>query len=59
MSNVNIFQEPAKTLPKSDSQIVRIPFDTQEIGGRKGHIPSPSKAGDLSIQHVPNASSKT
>ncbi len=59
MSNTNIFQEPAKTLPKSDSQIVRVDFETQELGGRKGHIPSPSQASDMSIQHVPNASSKT
>jgi len=56
MSNVNIFQNATKTVPKSDEQIVRIDFTESQIGGRKGHIPTPRQAGDLSISHVPNAS---
>lgn len=54
----NIFQDPTKSLPKKDSQIVRVPFEQQELGGRTSHIPSNSKSGSMSIQHVPNAGSK-
>lgn len=54
----NIFQEPAKTIPKQDSQIVRVPFDTQEIGGRKDHLPGQAK-NDMTISHVTNQGGKT
>lgn len=54
----NIFNDPTKALPKKDSQIIRVPFEHQEIGGRTSHIPSNPKSGALGIQHVPNASSK-
>lgn len=50
----NIFQDPSKRIPRQDGQIVRVPFDTQEIGGRKEHLPASSKAGDMAISHVPN-----
>jgi hypothetical protein len=53
MSNVNIFQNGAKTVPKSDSQIVRVIFEKADLAGRP---PSSSQAGELGIQHVPNAS---
>lgn len=53
----NIFQDPSKTIPKSDSQIVRVPLDTMDIGGRKEHLPASSK-NDMSISHVPNQGSK-
>jgi len=55
----NIFQDSTKTVPKSDDQIVRVRMDENEIGGRKDHLPSQGKSPDLSIQHVPNAGSKT
>ena len=55
MSNFNIFQNPTKTVPTSDNQIVRVPMDSQEIGGRKDHLPAGGKSPDLSIQHVPNS----
>ena len=55
MSSVNIFQNSTKTLPKSDDQIVRIDMDKSDIGGRKSHLPSQEKSGDLSLSHVPNA----
>jgi hypothetical protein len=54
----NIFNDPTKSLPKKDSQIVRVPFEQLELGGRTSHIPSNSKSGSMSIQHVPNAGSK-
>ena len=57
MSNVNIFQNPTKTAPKGDSQIIRVPLEQMDLMARKDHIPTPSQSGDLGIQHVPNAGS--
>ena len=55
MSGANIFQNSTKTLPKSDDQIVRVDMEQIDIGGRKSHLPSQSKSGDLTLSHVPNA----
>lgn len=57
MSNVNIFQNTAKSIPTSDEQIVRIDMDKSDIGGRKSHLPSQMKSGALGLSHVPNAGS--
>lgn len=56
----NIFSDPTKSLPKQDSQIIRVSMKENEIGGRKDHVPTPSQsmAGTNAIQHVPNAGSK-
>lgn len=54
----DIFRDPTKSLPKRDEQIVRVPMDELELGGRKSHVPSPSTARDMAINHVPNAGSK-
>jgi hypothetical protein len=54
-----LFQNDTKTLPKQDGQIVRVSMKQNEIAGRTDHIPTPSKAGDMAISHVPNAGSKT
>lgn len=54
----NIFQDPTKTVPKRDAQIVRVPMTQEEIGGRTDHMPAANKDGDMSINHVPNAGSK-
>lgn len=52
---VNIFQDPTKTIPKgTDSQIVRVPMDQIDIGGRKSQLPNSQKSTDMSISHVPN-----
>jgi hypothetical protein len=56
---VNIFQNDTKSLPKSDSQIVRVSMKENEIAARKDHVPTPSKSSTTAIQHVPNAGSKT
>jgi hypothetical protein len=56
---VNIFQDPTKSVPKSDEQIVRVDMEQMDIGGRKSHLPAGSKSGDLSISHVPNAGGKS
>lgn len=59
MSNVNIFNNNAKSIPESDEQIVRIDMDKSDIGGRKSHLPSQMKSDKLSLTHVPNAGSMT
>lgn len=57
MSNINIFQNSAKTVPASDEQIVRVGMEEIEIQGRKSHLPTTMKSGALNINHVPNAGS--
>lgn len=54
----NIFQDPTKSLPKRDAQIVRVPMTEVEIGARKDHMPAADTSGDMSIKHVANAGSK-
>lgn len=54
---VNIFQNSAKSIPKSDEQIVRIDMDKADIGGRKSHLPSQMTSQQLPLSHVPNAGS--
>jgi hypothetical protein len=56
MSNVNIFQNSAKSIPTSDEQIVRVDMEQIDIGGRKSHLPGQEKSGAMNISHVPNAS---
>lgn len=55
MSNVNLFQNSAKSIPTSDDQIVRVSMEELEIQGRKSHLPSTEKSGVLNLSHVPNA----
>jgi hypothetical protein len=55
----DIFREPASSIPKSDPQIVRVDMEEQQIGGRKSHLPAASKSDRMSIDHVPNAGSRT
>ena len=55
MSNVNIFQNSAKSIPTSDEQIVRVGMEEIEIQGRKSHLPKSMKSGVLSINHTANA----
>lgn len=57
MANVNIFQNPAKSIPTSDEQIVRVSMEQIDIGGRKSHLPAQQKSPSMSINHVPNAGS--
>ena len=56
---VNIFQNSAKSIPKSDEQIVRVDMEQIDIGGRKSNLPGQSKADSMALQHVPNAGSMT
>ena len=57
MSNVNLFQNSTKSLPTSDSQIIRVDMEQIDIGGRKSHLPGQMKAEKMTLSHVPNASS--
>lgn len=57
MSNLNIFQNNAKSIPESDEQIIRVDMTQSDIGGRKSHLPAQEKSGALNLSHVPNASS--
>ncbi len=57
MSNLNIFQNNAKSIPESDEQIVRVPLDMADIGGRKSHLPGTHVSKELPLSHVPNAGS--
>jgi hypothetical protein len=54
----NLFQDPTKSVPKSDAQIVRVDMEQMDIGGRKSHLPDGQKSTDMSITHVPNAGTK-
>ena len=55
---VDIFRDPTKSIPKSDSQIVRVGMNQSEIAGRMDHIPTPKKSPEMSIDHVPTPGSK-
>ena len=57
MSNVNIFQNNAKSIPTSDEPIIRVNMEQIDIGGRKSHLPAQEKSGALTLSHTPNASS--
>lgn len=59
MSNVNIFQNNAKSVPTSDEQIIRVNMEQIDIGGRKSHLPGQEKSGSMTLSHVPNAGSTT
>jgi len=51
---MNIFQDPTKSVPRKDAQIVRVDFEQSEVAGRKDHLPKQGKSGELPISHVPN-----
>jgi len=57
VSNLNIFQNQTKSVPKSDEQIVRVDMEQQEIGGRKSALPAQMKSDSMTVSHVPNSSS--
>ena len=57
MSNINVFQNSAKSIPTSDEQIVRVDMEQIDIAGRKSHLPPTMKSGSMGLSHVPNAGS--
>jgi len=52
---VDLFRNPAKSIPTSDEQIVRVNMEEIEIQGRKSALPAQMKSGALTISHVPNS----
>jgi hypothetical protein len=52
---MDLFHNPAKSIPTSDEQIVRVGMEQDDIQGRKNHLPAQMKSGALTISHVPNA----
>lgn len=52
---VDIFQDKTKSLPKSDSQIVRVPLEKMDL--MDSTQPPPKVSADMGIVHVPNAGS--
>jgi hypothetical protein len=54
---MDLFHNPAKSIPTSDEQIVRVGMEQDDIQGRKSHLPAQMKSGALTISHVPNAGS--
>ena len=54
--STNPFVNQSKAIPKQDSQIVRVPMDELEIGGRKSHLPSENKDSRMALKHVGNSS---
>ncbi len=52
---MDLFHNPAKSIPTSDEQIVRVNMEEIEIQGRKSALPAQQKSGALTLSHVPNA----
>jgi hypothetical protein len=52
---MDLFHNPAKSIPTSDEQLVRVGMEQDDIQGRKSHLPAQMKSGALTISHVPNA----
>jgi hypothetical protein len=52
---MDLFHNPAKSIPTSDEQIARVGMEQDDIQGRKSHLPAQMKSGALTISHVPNA----
>lgn len=48
----NLFQNSTKSVPKQDSQIIRVPMTELEIGGRKSNLPSNAPESGMSVRHV-------
>jgi hypothetical protein len=55
---VNIFQDGTKSIPKKSENIVRVPMDELEIGGRKDHLPAADKS-EATLVHVANSGGKS
>jgi hypothetical protein len=52
---MDIFKNPAKSIPTSDEQIVRVDMEQIDIAGRKSHLPAQHTEGKLGVSHIPNA----
>jgi len=54
---MDLFHNPVKSVPTSDEQIVRVNMESDDLQGRKSHLPAQEKSGALTISHVPNSGS--
>jgi hypothetical protein len=54
---MSLFHNPAKSIPKSDEQIVRVDMESDDIQGRKSHLPAQASSPAMTISHIPNAGS--
>ena len=54
---VDLFHNPAKSIPTSDEQIVRVDLESVELQGRKVALPAQQSSPAMTISHVPNAGS--
>ena len=57
---IDIFKNNTRSVPTSDSQIVRVDMEQLDIGGRKSHLSSINSAGNYrenvaNISHEKNA----
>lgn len=50
--SIDLFKNSTKSIPESDAQIIRVPLDQLDIGGRKSHLPSQQKESNLGVSHV-------
>ncbi len=50
----DLFHDSTKSIPTSDSQIVRVNMEEDEIQGQKDHLPGQNKSDILNVQHVPS-----
>lgn len=57
MSNLNVFQNGAKSIPTSDEQIIRVDMEQIDIGGRKSHLPAQMKSSAMGVSHLAAAGS--
>lgn len=48
----DIFQDPTKSIPKSDPRVVRVAFDQEELGARQSHIAGIHQKSSMDIKHV-------
>ena len=54
---MNIFQDPTKSVPTKDAQIVRVDMEQLDIGGRKTHLPGAGKSSEMTVSHVGSSAS--
>lgn len=52
---VDLFHNPAKTIPESDEQIVRVDLHRVDLQGRAAALPAQQSSPALGLSHVPNA----
>lgn len=51
--NNTIFQNNTSTVPENDPRIIRVPFDQQDLGARKSHLPTAGEVKNTrTITHV-------